>query len=301
MKYLTLSIILLSIVSCVQEYNINIDSSSSKLVVEGLITDKPNASYVRLTYSAPELLSTYDNGTNSSKIKKENNALVIVSDDQGRRDTLKPAPKYISSANPTDTNQYENSYFQQGYYYLTHLQPKPEHSYFLEIQLNGKNYTSKCFMPSLPKVDTLTFTHSDGIGKGQYYIPKISFINTTGKVGYYLFGSTLNIQGVWDITVLSSELIGDKVDGLDAFKGQANYYWQNAYPTSAWWYDTQMQSLTKEAYEYYQTLIKNYLNDGGTYRPAPAMPQSNVDNGAIGFFRASSTWSFHGIIPQNKK
>ena len=47
-------------------------------------------------------------------------------------------------------------------------------------------------------------------------------------------------------------------------------------------------SLTYEAYLYYKALLSQFENDGGTFKPSPASPPSNISNGALGIFRASA-------------
>ena len=53
-------------------------------------------------------------------------------------------------------------------------------------------------------------------------------------------------------------------------------------------YFIEMHSLTKEGYDYYKVLIQMFKTDGGGYSPSPASPPTNMDNGALGFFRASA-------------
>jgi hypothetical protein len=76
-------------------------------------------------------------------------------------------------------------------------------------------------------------------------------------------------------------------------------YWLNGYFKGGPYYIT-MQSLTSEAYNYYTVLMNQFKTDGGTYKPTPASPVSNISNGALGFFRASSTTVFKGMLPFQK-
>lgn len=80
---------------------------------------------------------------------------------------------------------------------------------------------------------------------------------------------------------------------MDVCKGVAPDYWMTAYPNVFDGklhddYFIEMHSLTKEAYEYYKALIQQFRTDGGGYSPSPASPPTNLDNGALGFFRASA-------------
>lgn len=46
-----------------------------------------------------------------------------------------------------------------------------------------------------------------------------------------------------------------------------------------------MQSISKEAYEYFNALQAQIKNDGGALSPTPATPPGNFSNGALGFFK----------------
>ncbi len=98
---------------------------------------------------------------------------------------------------------------------------------------------------------------------------------------------------VWPYSILSDEYLKEYVNGLDVCKGIAPDYWMNGYPYVSDGrlmddYFIEMHSLTKEAYEYYKALIQQFRTDGGAYSPSPASPPTNLDNGALGFFRASA-------------
>jgi len=57
-----------------------------------------------------------------------------------------------------------------------------------------------------------------------------------------------------------------------------------------------MSSLSSNAYNYYKNLIEQFENDGGAYKPTPASPPTNISNGGLGFFRASSVVEAKTII-----
>jgi len=85
---------------------------------------------------------------------------------------------------------------------------------------------------------------------------------------------------------------------LDVFKGETAEWWINSYPRLDDEYRIRMYSITEEGYNYYKALIAQFKNDGGTYSPAPASPPTNIDNGGLGFFRASAVNVIRGKMPR---
>jgi hypothetical protein len=55
-------------------------------------------------------------------------------------------------------------------------------------------------------------------------------------------------------------------------------------------------ALTRETYNYYKQVIKQFEDDGNVYKPAPATPAGNISNGAVGLFYASAV-SYKLIMP----
>lgn len=49
-----------------------------------------------------------------------------------------------------------------------------------------------------------------------------------------------------------------------------------------------LSSLTKETYEYFNTIVKQFIDDGNVYKPAPASAKGNISGGALGLFWATS-------------
>jgi hypothetical protein len=58
-----------------------------------------------------------------------------------------------------------------------------------------------------------------------------------------------------------------------------------------------MNSLSKNAYNFYNNLLGQFEQDGGAYKPTPSSPVTNISNNGLGFFRASATVDITTIIP----
>jgi len=291
------------ITSCTEKFEIQKSEAGNKLVVEGQIVNYNSGScysYIRLTKSKLGVnVTDHDAFFTHDSLTYINDAIVIVRDDFGNIDTFKKEPEkypYIwydqDSVSHIDSS--ENYYYQRGYYRVNKLIPQENRTYYLTVQSEGKEYHASCFMPHLPKMDSISFVNEANYKGENGYTPYLYFKDPPQEKNYYLFiGNTGNTY--WGYTVLDDKLIDPDVKGVNIFKGVTNEYWMSAFRFKGP-YHYEVHSVTKEAYDFYNTLSKLYVNDGGNYKPAPASPISNIDNGALGFFRASSVHVFDGII-----
>ncbi len=76
-------------IACVEDFNLEIDDNDLKIVVDGLITNEPGPYFVRLIYSS-DAIRQYPEGVQYDDEQPVMNAQVIMSDDYGQIDTLKP-------------------------------------------------------------------------------------------------------------------------------------------------------------------------------------------------------------------
>ena len=298
-------VIIISLVSCIEEFKIDFPDNQPKLVVEGVITNQPGPYYVRLTLSkatfADQMSDTIPSWLNIG-VQPVLDAMVIISDDKGVHDTLVHSPDSVYYYH-RDTNGSiidsaytinPNGHF-LGYYQTTKIKGEIGNTYHLKIEWQGQIYVSTCYMPPVPDIDSVTYTYSQGKpGKDDNYVPRIWFKDNPNTKDYYLFWG---VSGVTKFVVLSDEFINSNVSGLDIFKGVWFEWWMDSYPQPGMFYKVELHSITKEIYDYYNDLIMQVKNDGGVYTPAPASPPSNISNGALGYFRASAVQVIEDILP----
>ncbi len=278
---------------CTEEVAMPEISSSSKLVVDAWITDKGGPYQVKLTRSLPfkSLASgvnyTYEEGLNLIGIP---DAQVTISDNTGFEEVLKKEPN--------------NTYG----YVTTNLVGKAGRTYYLKIKLKGQEYTATAYMPPVPKIDKVSyfFRPTEIVGKEDSYVPLVYFQEPTHEKNYYLFkycyqdwcgpingGSTGGRN--WNVSIMNDDLMPAYVNGLSIDDGHS-VSGMDFYPFSG--VNTlQMYSLTKEGYQHFDALIRQFLNDGGTYQPAPASAPGNISNGALGFFGAAAVSEMKVHIP----
>jgi hypothetical protein len=299
MKEKLLSSILMIILSgCTDEYIISLPDTSNQVVIDGWIrTDQPP--YVMVS-------SGFKPGTSFSFIQGEEikdrsieNAVVILSDDLGNKDTLVYRAGYsyytwkeIAKAS-TETNP-------------NHIILQPGHRYFLSVSVGSQNYTANSFMEPAPVIENISYTVKKGeIGKEDQHIPLISFTKIQGKEHYYLFSifgaynqvlekfrkeiqyGIGNNSRVWSASVISDLTLPDEVKDLSLDDGASIARYTTWYPNNEGGITVYMYSITKESSDYYKALLQQFDNDGGVYSPSPTTPSGNISNGAIGLFQAT--------------
>jgi hypothetical protein len=308
MKNITYLLIMMLFFGCKEEFDLRLPDMAPKLVVEGIVTNGPGPHYVRLTLSQSAFLdytydSIYGGGYHFNPIL---DAKLIISDNLGTSDTLIPCKDtfYVHHSWTYDSITFHNdsslvfypTAHLYGYFQTNSIIGIPGNTYYLKVLWNGVEYNSSCFMPPLPKIDSVTYDFTRGApGKSDFYIPKIWFKDNPSTKDYYLFKTTGG--NAWGRSVLSDDNINSNITGLNVFQGETHSWWLNSYPWPGQVYSIEMSSITKEIYDYYRALIMQFRNDGGIYTPSPASPPTNITNGALGYFRASSIQFVQDTMP----
>lgn len=288
-KIIVLSLLLVAFTSCVDEYDLDLDKVESRLVVEGLITNKKGPYYIRLTEShTGEFMKPVHSQIDSAKGIM--NALLIVSDDVNQIDTL----------TPIDINQYEADPIEfrhdRGYYKTNHLEGIPGRTYFLKVISKGNEYLASEYMPPVPSIDSLGYRKRISEKDGQeYFIPLLYFKEPQNIINYYLIQLKDDILSrryaedfIWRYSILSDEFLQPYVNGLNVSLGSnpsGVEYPEYIKGDSIY---VGLSSLTERAYQFYKALLQQFKDDGGAYQFSPASPPSNISNSALGYFRASS-------------
>jgi hypothetical protein len=309
-----LFLFLVSFSGCIEEYDLNSDKIEPRLVVEGLVTDQKGPYYIRLTesqtgnYSNPD----YSNLDNATAVM---NAQIIITDNVNQIDTLIPIDVnideytldrlgyykllYDDSGNIIDTLFLEDPAtfsHDRGYYKTKHLIGIPGRTYFIRVLSEGKEYKASAFMPPVPDIDSLGYIKKIQEKDGQeYYIPLLYFLEPQGIKNFYLIQlndeistRTYSAATLWQFSILSDEFLQPYVNGLNVSLGATPRSIE--YP---WYMEgdsiyVALSSLTEDAYQFYKILLQQFKNDGGAYQPSPGSPPTNMSNGALGYFRASS-------------
>jgi uncharacterized protein DUF4249 len=314
-KVILLSLLLVSCLSCVDEYDLNLDEVDSRLVVEGLITNQPGPYYIRLTEShTGKFVELNHSPVDSAKAIM--NALIIISDNVNQIDTLVPIDidlaeyewdyrwgfykiVYDNSGNILDTlylSDPDEFRHDRGFYKTQHLVGTPGRTYSITIISEGKEYHASDYMHPVPDIDSLGYMKKIMEKDGQeYYIPLLYFSEPQNTDNYYLIQLQNNIlsrifaeSSLWQFSAISDEYLQSYVNGLNISLGANPRGIEYPRYTEGEIIYVALSSLSKNAYEFYKAILQQFKDDGGAYQFSPASPPSNISNGGLGYFRASS-------------
>lgn len=319
--------------SCIEDVDLGLEKKPPRLVVEGLIDDNAGPYYVRLTESnsgdflAPEInLTSYPKESNVTPV---NDATVIVSDDFGQVDTLQLIEFDYSSYVFIDGSYYKKIYneltgkydigeelirdypkqtFREGFYETKNLVGVPGRTYTLTIRTNdNKTFTASDYMAPVPRVDSVRFIDKVMEKKGiEYHAPLLFFTDLQpNQENYYLieyqgFSSYGDAYDHWDIAIFSDKHFRSETSktGVSINDGASvrdiNTFLSLFTPGDT--FHAKMFSLSAEAYDFYKALMDQFNYDGAAYKPVPGSPPTNISNGGLGLFRASSVTEMESVI-----
>jgi len=236
------------LIACTEEYDLNLHPET-KLVIDAEITNGKPPYYTHLGLS----------GSLKSDLNQWiDDALIIISDDEGVVDTLIPAAdsiwthytKYTTQSGedsivwyPVYDNMgaidsmliYDHRLATQCYFQTTKLQGKAGHTYYLKAEWRGHTYTAECTMPSAIKIDTITHRQADKFKDGAVgEIPYVWFHDNPNEDNYYVFKkgwqeeplSYSNGQYTWSVSIISDELLQQGFKGMDLCGGVATESWR---------------------------------------------------------------------------
>jgi hypothetical protein len=238
--------------SCEKVILIDLNSASPKIVIEAEIYDQ---SFCKVK------ISQTVNFDQPNTFPAVTGASIKLTDNLGNTETLVEAST--------------------GNYIGSLLPGTPGRTYTLEITANGKTFNAFSTMPQSVSIDTLLVETLTGHISGK--VVEAKYTDPAGNANFYRFVLLVNnidrkLIVINDDRLLDGELIiqpvpdpGEKV--LSFNSGDSII--------------VQLHSIDKGVYEYFRTL-KQLEGGGHGGSTAPANPQSNIDNGALGYFSASA-------------
>jgi Domain of unknown function (DUF4249) len=321
-KTFALSLLLVLFYGCVEDYDLKRDEIEPRLVVEGLITNKQGPYYIRLTESHT---GSFDIPSNDNDPVPVKNAKLIISDNVNQIDTLIPVDVNLDEYTLDKFGYYKLIYdnlgnivdtlflkdpaafnYNRGFYKTQHIIGIPGRTYSLKVLSEGKEYQANAFMPSVPDIDSVGFIKKDPEqGKSPIVTPLLYFSEPQGIKNYYLIqlNDDISIRSystgmLWQFSILSDEFLQPYVNGLNISQGETPRSVEYPIYMEGDSIYIALSSLTQNAFEFYKILLQQFKNDGGAYQPSPGSPPTNMSNGALGYFRASSVSVKRTKIPR---
>ncbi|NOQ26679.1 MAG: DUF4249 family protein [Bacteroidales bacterium] len=274
--------------SCTETFELNLERTEPKVVIQGLVTNLPGPYFVRLTKTTNELKVKYEPGLYAEAYDDHTeiieNAVVIISDNQGNSDTLIPSPyhNYI----------YYHGDSIMGYYCTQNLIGVVGREYYLDVFADGKYYHAESIMIDAPVIDSIYYSYKEGdIGKPTKITPQIYLdkINNNVLYGEIFFTreeiTHYNLMWWYSMLVDLNDYPTDLPIPFYAYAENGKNYLE-PYDLSE---DFQWAIVTmdEKAYNFNKTCYQQFWDDGGAYKPAPATPIGNISGDAIGVFQVS--------------
>ncbi|MFZ4398423.1 MAG: DUF4249 family protein [Bacteroidales bacterium] len=253
-----LSVVLL--ISCEKEIDIDLNKSNPKFVIEGNISNLPGECKVKISKTI-NFNEVVPNPTVSG-------ALVIITDN--------------------NTNQADTLIeIKPGFYAKFSLIGKEGHNYTLIVKVNNETFSASSSMPYMVKLDTVEQIDinqgghggpmSGGIGGNSIIRIIPTYTDPANVENYFQFVLSKNDTVLNDIFIQSdfgfngiqsNRPLRVKADKKDIIK-------------------IDMQCIDKPVYNYFFGLNENINQSSAT----PANPVSNINNNALGYFKAHTSSS----------
>lgn len=262
--FIILVIILLFISSCEKVIDIDLNSKSSQIVIEGNITNQAGPYIITLTQTV-----NYNETNNFPSIT---GATVIMSDDAGNIDTLREAS--------------------EGSYITSTIQGTPGRIYTLKVKANEMEYTATSLMNPPVNIDSI-YAVDESLPNGSKKTLYVKYNDTKGINNFYRFVEVVNNDTLPAIFIADDLEQDGETIYLSLFsRGQDESDLKTGDTVTV-----VLQTIDKGVYEYFRTLLQ--LSSGGIINQStsPANPLSNFNNGALGYLNTCAVTSKSIIVP----
>ncbi|MCD4834790.1 MAG: DUF4249 domain-containing protein [Bacteroidales bacterium] len=270
--YIAIALIIFT-TACTESYDVELDSSYIRLVVQGSISNELKAHQVSLTKSADYFSNRLAN--------RVTGATVTISDGE---------------------NTFNLTEISDGLYETDTIIGEIGKTYTLTIDSEGKTYTSSCYLNYCAPIDSINFGYYDW---SEYY-------ETNDTMLYILLNALepetpgdFYLWNVYKNGVLESDTLHEVYFSDDIFVN-GNYMYdvmvQLVEDVSIG--DTitlEMQAITEEYYNYITQIMTETIWNMGPLDGPPANPTGNISNGAMGFFLAYSVENITSIVPEENE
>ena len=265
-------ILLLSLLAaaCTEKINVKLDTTYTRVVVDGNVQSDTGVYAVSLTKS-----SDYFSNEPAPRIV---NATVTVADGVNTY-TLHESLPGISGIYQTDRG----------------FAGKIGNTYTLHVALHDPvagvtSVEASSAIPSVPHIDSVSAEFDATAGTEGRWIIKVWAQDPANETNYYLFNLYRNRQLITD-TITKKVISDDKfyngsyMNGVPVMRLNNAHTWSTIHPGDT--ITLQMSGITKEYYNFIMEVDRSGFNIPFFTGP-PANIKSNVSNGGVGFFAAYS-------------
>jgi hypothetical protein len=257
---------IMGIAGCQKVINVDLNEAAPRIVIEGLITDRHGSYTLTISKSGSYF--------NQPALQVVSGAIATITDDLNIADTLKEAAP--------------------GIYYTTKLRGFPGRTYNLKVIAEGVVYEASSTMMSHVPIDSLkvyksSFQRFDfGGNQNETHYEIHCFFKDPPEKNYYRIrvfkNDSINTQNyrLYDDQYTNGEFTELRVS--NASVGNT--------------YRIELLSLDKSTYGYFRTL-EDLIFINPFFGSTPANPNTNLTNGALGYFGACAISSRTIIVTED--
>ncbi|MBK6566644.1 MAG: DUF4249 domain-containing protein [Saprospiraceae bacterium] len=253
------------LVSCTEEFEVNVNAADTQIVVEANLNNKEPITVT---------LSSSVNFKDDNEFPPVVGATIVITDNLGNNETLKETSK--------------------GKYVGSTVIGIAGRSYTLNIKSNDKIISSECTISNEVNFDKLTVKVSSGGGgggpgggDGSTHDISVEYLDPLNETNYYRFVEFKNGDYI-DAYIFDDRLSNGTTINSTLRSFNRNYKKGDTLTI-------EMQCISKEIYEYYKSF--GNLFGGPTNASTPANPYTNMLGTRLGYFSAHTIQTKIFIIP----
>jgi len=241
---------------CQKVINVDLNEAAPKIVIEGLISDRRGPYTVTLTRSGSYF--------NQPTLPSVSGATVTIADDFGNIDSLKEAVP--------------------GVYFTSRIRGISGRTYTLNVNSDKVEYTGTSSMLSHVNIDSLGLYKSE-IGRFNFSGSNPNELHTE----IHCFFKDPPEKNFYRIRLLKNDSINTQSYRLydDQYTNGRETELRVSSAEAGNTYRVELLSIDRATYSYYRTL-GDLLFTNPFFGSTPANPNSNLSNGALGYFGAAA-------------
>ncbi len=248
---------LLALCSCQKVIDVDLNSSSPKIVIEGNVNDSGLPAIVKISRTV--------NFDQSNVFPPVSGANVRLTDNAGFAQTLnETSPGVYQTGGPVGT---------------------PGRTYMLSVTAAGTTYTASSTMPAAVPIQDLSVIN----GPFNSHLVQVRYHDPAGVANYYRFvmiknGAIRTRSFLVNDRGSDGETVNHILFGLSDSLGSGDRI------------QLDLQCVDRDIYEYF-TALDRIIGEGAGQSLAPANPPTNFTNQPLGYFSAYSVRSQNMIVP----
>ncbi|MFA5244546.1 MAG: DUF4249 domain-containing protein [Pedobacter sp.] len=244
----------LILTSCEDVIDLDLQKTEPRIVIDGSISNQNENHFVRISKTIPFDASNTFNGLKGAKVSLTTSGGLSVS------------LKEISD----------------GVYRSPMFRGTPGVTYKLEVIAEGKVYTASSTMPNPVLPDSISFKQLSFFGNTRVY-PNVYYKDPANVQNQYRYILKVNNKQQADIVFEDRFNDGNNVSDLIIYDSGDDLKRGDVI-------DIEMQTIDRNVFKYYYAIGQIRGENGPPV--APANPDSNFSNGALGVFNACTRSSF---------